>query len=108
MSVEMWYEGCLYGYVRDRFTSEGKWMVVSGSCPELIGGDNAGTFVPVIFDNFLTETAKEKNIAERHNFAKTKPEPKPEPRVRGPRKNRERQNVGIKGKGLKLNISLGA
>ncbi len=103
-SPEMFFAGCIYGFTRERHTGQGRWIVIHGSCPELVGGDNSGVFVPILFDSVLTIEARERDLYEQHNFSKSLPlPPKPEPRVKGPKKPRARKS-GLVGGGLRLSI----
>ena len=102
MSVEIYLDSCLYGFTRDRFSGAGCWIVIQGSCPELIGGENAGTYVPVIFGHFLTATAKEAGIVERYNFAPMPPPPPKEIRIKGPSIRPKKSSIF--GGGLRLSL----
>ena len=105
MAVRFNYGGTLYGFIRDRFTGIGEWIVLAGRCPLLLGYSNANAVVPVIFGNELTEAAKEQGITEDHNFSRNKPKPPPPPkRVKGPKAPRKRRATGLVTRGIRLKL----
>jgi len=104
MTTKMRSGDTLYEFSRDRFTGEGNWIVVRGHGLGLLGFNNAGTVVPIIFQAQLTVEAKERGLSETHNFSRSKPKPPPpEKRPKGPKAPRRRTR-GIKGPGIKLSL----
>jgi hypothetical protein len=98
-------QGTAYVFTRDRFTGEGNWVVVKGQGLGLLGYNNAGSIVPLIFQTQLTKEAKERGLSEVHNFSRNKPKPPPPvKRPKGPKAPRARRTRGIKGPGIKLSL----
>jgi hypothetical protein len=105
MPTRLNYEGTLYQFDRNR-SGEGRWFVVSGRCPKLIGLNQASCAVPLELGHEISVAAKEQNLSEVHGFSRFPPKPvKPVrvPRTKGPRVIRRKG--GLVGLGIKLAIA---
>jgi hypothetical protein len=97
------YEGTLYGFERD-FQGEGRWAVVEGKCPALVGMHQKHINVPLSFDQELTGAARDQGVSESHKFSRFIPKPPPPVKVPREKKPKQRKANSLVGMGIRLNI----